>query len=199
LRHAGLVAARRAGGWLLVVGTDVADSAGVTETQVPQLVRARPQKATKIAWTLAVLVVVIMTAIGFALHGTTDGGSGVFHSSDQIAMILLGLLAGLGILLFTRPRVEADATGIRVRNLMGGYEVPWEVVRAVQFGKGSPWATLELRDDDLVTMMAVQAADKGYAVKTVRALRVMLAASQTGSAVPPPAAQTGAPVPPPAA
>jgi hypothetical protein len=146
--------------------------------EVAQVVRARPRRATVIARVMAGAVVVIFTTIGVALHGKTDSGTGVFGLGDQIAMIGLGILGALGILLFTRPRVEADARGIRVRNLVGGYDLPWEVVRSVQFGRGAPWAMLELQDDEVVSMMAVQAADKQYAVATVRALRALLAAHQ---------------------
>jgi hypothetical protein len=142
------------------------------------VVTARPGKATKIAWTLAVLVVVLFTVIGTALHGTTDGGRGVFQASDQFAMIGLGLLGALGILLFTRPRLVADERGVRIRNVIGGYDLPWEVIRSVQFGRGAPWASLELQDDDVVAVMAVQAADKESAVATVRALRALLAEQQ---------------------
>jgi hypothetical protein len=149
---------------------------------VEQVVRARPRKATVIARVMAGAVVVIFTAVGVALHGKTDSGTGVFGTGDQVAMIALGVLGALGILMFTRPRVEADARGIRVRNLIGGYDLPWGVVRSIQFGKGAPWATLELQDDDLVTMMAVQAADKQYAVATVRALRMLLDAHQQAGA-----------------
>jgi hypothetical protein len=120
--------------------------------------------------------------VGVGLHGKTDGGDGVFQASDQFAMIGLGLLGALGILMFTRPRVHADARGIKVRNVLGGYELPWEVVRSIQFGRGAPWASLELQDDDVVAVMAVQAADKAYAVQAVRAMRALLAAhQQTGS------------------
>jgi hypothetical protein len=155
----------------------VADSSLVTD-----VVRARPRKATAIARVMAGAVVVIFTVIGVALHGKTDGGTGVFGRGDQVAMIGLGILGAAGILLFTRPRVEADARGIRVRNVIGGYELPWEVVRSIQFGRGAPWATLELRDDDLVSVMAIQAADKQYAVATVRSLRLLLAAHQSAGA-----------------
>jgi hypothetical protein len=127
---------------------------------------------------MAGAVVVIFTAVGIGLRGTTDGGAGVFHTSDQIAMIGLGLLGAAGILMFTRPRVSADAKGIRVRNLIGGYDLPWEVVRSIRFDRGAPWASLELRDDDIVAVMAVQAADKEYAVAAVRALRSLLAEHQ---------------------
>lgn len=145
---------------------------------------ARPRKASKIAIVLAVIVIAVFTVIGIALHGPTDSGVGTFHTGDQIAMILLGLLGAGGILLVTRPRVEADADGVRVRNVLGGYQVPWELVRAVRFGRGSPWASLELQDDDVLAVMAVQAADKAYAVATVRGLRALLAAHQARQATP---------------
>jgi hypothetical protein len=111
----------------------VADSSSVSEAAV-QVVRARPRKATVIARVSAAAVVVIFTAIGVALHGKTDSGTGVFGRSDQVAMIGLGILAGLGILMFTRPRMEADARGIRVRNLIDASAGPrsWAVDAGAQ-------------------------------------------------------------------
>src|SRR5690242_17574357 len=113
-----------------------------------EVVTARPRKATRVARGLAAAVVVIFTVVALLLHGTMDSGKGVFHTSDQIAMIVLGLLGALGILMFTRPRIEADGKGIRVRNLWGQYDLPWEVVRAITFTKGAPWASLDLQDDE---------------------------------------------------
>jgi hypothetical protein len=153
----------------------------VSTGPAPATVTARPRKATRVAWVMAVLVVVIFSAVAIGLHGVTDSGKGVFHTDDQFAMIGLGVLGALGILLLTRPRVWADARGIRIRNLVGGYDLPWEVVRSIQFTKGSPWANLELQDDDVVAMMAVQAADKQYAVATLRGLRALLAAHQAAA------------------
>jgi hypothetical protein len=92
-------------------------------------------------------------------------------------MIGLGVLAALGTLVFTRPRVVADASHIRVRNVLGGYDLPWSVVRAIRFDRHSPWAMLELHDDDTVPLHALQATDKQYAVDGVRALRALHAAA----------------------
>jgi hypothetical protein len=47
------------------------------------------------------------------------------------------------------------------------------VVRAVRFDRNSPWATLDLFDDDQVSVHALQAADKDYAVQGVRTLRAL--------------------------
>ncbi len=65
-------------------------------------VNARPVRATRVAWILAVLVVVVFTAVATTLRGPTESGKSVFQASDQYAMIGLGVLAALAILMFTR-------------------------------------------------------------------------------------------------
>jgi hypothetical protein len=136
-------------------------------------------------WILAVAVVVSFTIVAVLLGRpgqNTDGSP--FGPGDQIAMVLLGfLLAGAGLLL-TRPRVEADAEGVSVRNVIGRVTLPWSLVRAVRFNAHSPWASLELLDDDLVSVLAVQAADKQYAVDAVRGLRRLHAAAWEGKTPP---------------
>jgi hypothetical protein len=138
-------------------------------------VTARPQRLRIVCWVSAAVVVAICTAIATALRGKTEGG-GAFNTGDQIAMVVLGLLVAAGVLAFTRPRVSADENGIRIRNVIGGYELPWAVVRHVTFTEHSPWASLELADDETVPVMAVQAVDKDYAIAAVRGLRALLAA-----------------------
>ena len=100
-------------------------------------------------------------------------------------MVILGLLIAAGILAVARPRVEADDWGVRVKNIVGGYRLPWGIVRAVRFDDGAAWASLELADDDTVPVMAIQAADKEYAVDAVRGLRALLERYGTGVASPP--------------
>jgi len=138
----------------------------------------RPHKIRWVAGSLAAFVVVLFTAISFGLHGSSGfENSGQFERGDQSAMIGLGILLGLGILAFCRPRVSADADHIRIRNVVGGYDLPWSVVRAVRFDRNSPWAQLELTDDEQVSIHALQAADKDYAVEGVRALRALHSAA----------------------
>jgi hypothetical protein len=148
----------------------------VTEEWVPDRVTFRPRRSRVVCLVLAGAVLVVFTSVSFGLRGSTGDGPGVFEAGDQWAMIGLGVLAAAGILLFARPKVEADRAGIRVRNVVGGYELPWAVVRGVRFGRGASWATLDLHDDEVVGVMAVQAADKEYAVAAVRALRALHAA-----------------------
>jgi hypothetical protein len=131
-----------------------------------------------VAWVLAPTVAVVFAVLGLLLTGSTGTAGGVFQPSDQVAMGLLGLFAAGGILLFTRPKVVADTTHIKIQNVLGAYDLPWSVVRAIRFDRGNPWLTLELANDDVVAVMAVQAADKEHAVEATRALRALLSASR---------------------
>nr|WP_245923501.1 PH domain-containing protein [Actinoplanes atraurantiacus] len=127
---------------------------------------------------LAVGVALLFTVLSFGLHGSAGfDNSGTFQRGDQAAMIGLGILIGLGVLAFCRPKVTADADHIKIRNVVGGYDLPWSVVRKVRFDRNSPWAQLELHDEEQISIHALQAADKDYAVEGVRTLRALHAAS----------------------
>jgi hypothetical protein len=148
----------------------------VTESAVvldPVAVRVRPRRIRVVCWILSPALFVMFALLSIGLHGSTGSGAATFQRGDQLAMVGLGVLGGLLVLLFTRPRVEADARGIRVRNVIGSYDLPWAVVRAVRFDRGSAWANLELHDDELVPMLALQAVDRELAVDGVRALRAL--------------------------
>ncbi|MEU9509643.1 PH domain-containing protein [Micromonospora sp. NPDC048170] len=141
-------------------------------------VQLRPRRIRLVCWASAAALLVVFSLVATSLKGATGSGYGSFQRGDQIAMVGLGVLGALAFLIFTRPRVEADARGVRVRNVIGSYELPWEVVRGVRFDRGAPWASLELHDDDLLPMVALQAADKELAVEGVRALRRLHQAHQ---------------------
>jgi hypothetical protein len=140
----------------------------------------------RLACALAAAVVVgVMVVVGVLLKSTATGVVN-FRTSDQVAMIGLGVLMGAGILLLGRARVDADADGIRVRNILGRHELPWSAVRAVRFDRSSAWATLLLENDDELSVLAVQAGDKERAVRAVEGLRALHAAARANDPVPPP-------------
>lgn len=154
------------GGW---------QTGGVSETES---IRIRPRRIRLVCWGSAAALLVVFSVLATSLSGSTGNGYGTFQRGDQIAMVGLGVFGALAFLLFTRPKVEADGHGVRVQNVIGSYQLPWEVVRGVRFDRGAPWASLELHDDDLVPMVALQAADKELAVEGVRALRRLHQAHQ---------------------
>lgn len=143
------------------------------------VVRAHPVRLRRVVIGIAVVVVVLFALIA-ALLGHTSSEGVVFGPGDQVAMVVLGLLIATGALLLGRPSVVADLDGLRVQNIVTAKQVPWEVVREVSFPDGSPWAVLELADDDRISVLAVQASDGPRAVAAVRGLRTLLARHAAG-------------------
>src|SRR5687767_8632706 len=74
-----------------------------------------------------------------------------FDTADQFAIGGLGLVLGVGIAALGRSRVDADAEGVRIRNLVVHYALPWSAVRAVRFDRKSSWASLLLENGDEVS------------------------------------------------
>ena len=133
----------------------------------------------------AAVVVGIALVVALSLKSASTGVV-VFRTDDQIAIFGLGLALGAAILALGRSRVDADAEGVRIRNVVIRHELPWTAVRAVSFARTSPWATLQLENDDEVAVLAVQAADKERAVQAVEALRALHAAKRAQDPVKPP-------------
>ena len=136
-----------------------------------------PRRLTRICWALAVLVLLMFAGVSVAL-GRGSEGDAAFRLPDQLAMFGLGVLVALSLLAFTRVRVVADTAGIRVRNVFGEKMLPWQVVQSVRLDEGSPWASLELHDDETMALLAVQTNDGEQAVQAVLDLRELLRASR---------------------
>ena len=134
---------------------------------------------------VAVVVVSGMTVVALSLQSSSTGVV-AFGPVDQVAIGGLGLVLGAGILFLGRSRVDADATGIRWRNVVLQHELPWSAVRAVAFDRKSSWASLVLRNHDEVALFAVQAVDRERAVQAVEGLRALLAAARAQEPTAPP-------------
>ncbi|HEX6359089.1 PH domain-containing protein [Actinophytocola sp.] len=130
---------------------------------------ARPHKARVIAVAVAVFFLAVFVVVAVLLRNDTTGVN--FYVSDQVAMAGIGLVLACGALWFARPRVRADRDGVEVRNMLGTRRYAWSDVEAVSFPDGSPWARLELPDDEYVPIVAVQAIDGEHAVTAMRELR----------------------------
>jgi hypothetical protein len=142
------------------------------------LVTYRPRKLLWVCRAAALGLVVVFGVVAVLLPSRQGEGDAAFGVGDQIAFFCIGLLLAWAALQFTRVRVDADETGLRIRNYVGEKVLPWQVVAAVRMDDGAPWASLDLRDDDTVALLAVQSNDGARAVETVLALRRLLAASR---------------------
>jgi mannitol/fructose-specific phosphotransferase system IIA component len=138
---------------------------------------ARPRKARRVAIAAAVLLIAVFSIVAVLLRQTPTGV--YFQVSDQVAMVVLGVLLAGAALLFARPRVRAGDEGVEVRNVLTTRTVPWELILRVSFPDGASWARLEIPDDEYITVMAIQAADGQHAVQAIRTLRAVHAEHTT--------------------
>jgi len=131
------------------------------------------------------VVVAVMVVVAAGLKETTNTVV-TYRTSDQFAIVGLGLVIAAGLVFLGRSRVDADATGVCVRNVVVHHELPWQAVRAVRFDRKSAWASLLLENGDEVSLLAVQAADREHAVRAVEGLRALRTTARASDPVPPP-------------
>lgn len=150
---------------------------GATGAPTPPLVTARPIRAARIAMPAALLVLLLF---GFAAAILRDASAGVsFTTADQVGIAGTGLLAALGILAVTRPRLRADARGVDCRGFFGGYRhVDWDLVTRVEFPAKARFARLVLPGDELIALYAVQRGDGERSVLVMQGLRALFAAAR---------------------
>jgi hypothetical protein len=129
----------------------------------------RPQRVRLITGIVAVVLVAVFVVVAVLLKQSNTGVN--FHTSDQIAMVGIGLFLGAAVMWLAWPRVAADADGVEVRNLFGTRRFAWTSVKRLSFPDGAWWARLELPADEYVPMMAIQALDRERAVAAMRELR----------------------------
>ncbi len=140
-------------------------------TSSPVLLQVRPRRITILASIAATLVFGSMVVIGLLLRNTNEGVS--FTVNDQIGLIGIGLVIGGAIMTAARPRLRADENGMSVRNVFGETFVPWPLVVRVAFPSGAHWAELLMPDDEIKAVMAIQAMDRGRAVRALEQLRAL--------------------------
>jgi hypothetical protein len=133
----------------------------------------RPRKTARVAMAIAAGLVVLFIVVALLLRTSATGV--YFGVTDQIAMVLLGFLLAGGVLLLTRPRLRAGASGVLVRNGFGEKSVPWDLVRGLSFPDGASWARIELPDDEYIPVLAIQANDREHAVDATQRFRALCA------------------------
>lgn len=152
-------------------------------TEAPARVSAVPRRLRLVCALAAAVVTAAMTVVGLLLPSSSVGVV-QFGVVDQVAIIGIGVCLGAGILTFGRSRVDADASGVVVRNLFVRHVLPWSAVRAVRFDRHSSWASLLLSNGDEISVLAIQAGDKEHAVRAVEGLRALLAEAKAAEPAP---------------
>ncbi|OLM19078.1 PH domain-containing protein [Pseudonocardia sp. P1] len=144
----------------------------------PDAVTLRPRALLVTAWVCAAAIMVFFVVVAYLMPAEDTGV--IFRPADQVAMVVIGAFVAGGLLLMARPRARADRNGIEVRNVLSTRWFPWTEVLGVSFPDGASSARLELPDDEYHPVLAVQAVDRGLAVRGVRNLRELHRAAVLG-------------------
>ncbi|WP_241038556.1 PH domain-containing protein [Blastococcus litoris] len=151
----------------------------------PGRVTAVPRRLRQLLAVAGAVVVAVMVVVALGLKETTNTVV-EYRTSDQFAVVGLGVVLAAGLVFLGRSRVDADAAGVRVRNVVVAHELPWQAVKAVRFERKSAWASLLLENGDEISLLAVQAVDAERAVQAVEGLRALRVAARASDPVPPP-------------
>ncbi|MDS1113665.1 PH domain-containing protein [Gordonia westfalica] len=130
----------------------------------------RPRKLPR--WAIAAAVVIMAIHITFGLLLTIeDVGVRNLGGSDQVAIILIGVLFTGAALLFTRPRLRVGPEGVEVRNLVPTRLFTWDQVLGLTYPEKGYGAWLLFPSDEHITVLAVQAGDGPQAVEAMARFR----------------------------
>jgi hypothetical protein len=141
---------------------------------------ARPRRVRTIAIVCS-LALCILGAIGWLLLPAEVRA--LFPLSHRLG--LLGILAfPIAVMaVLASSYVRADGSGLRIRNALRVYAMPWERVHKIILRPGDPWAQLLLKpadgrpfeadlDAEKRQLMGIQTVDGPLAVAAVKELRV---------------------------
>ena len=142
-------------------------------------INARPVVMARIGYACSAFVLAVFIVVALVMKRASAGAH--FVGTDQIGTVVIGvILAGL-LLMPTRPRMVADAEGVRLRSFLGGWRtVPWDVIVRVEFPASVRFARLVLPAEETLSIYAVQRLDKQRAVETMRRLRALHAVAHPG-------------------
>jgi hypothetical protein len=144
------------------------------QTMSAEAVVAKPILSSRIAWAASGFVLVVFIVTSLVMKTANAGAS--FDGADQIGTVIIGIiLAGL-LIMPTRPRLYADASGVRMRAFLGGWRtVPWDLIVRVDFPSKLRFARIVLPGEEALALYAVQRLDRETSVATMAALRALWA------------------------
>lgn len=108
----------------------------------------RPARTRAVLVTVGLVVFAVLTAVGVRLTRLNVAERGSF--------VVTGLLFLGVLLLLSRPKVVAHATGVTVVNLTTTRRLAWAQVLQVNLRPGDPWVYLDLADGTSLAVMGIQ-------------------------------------------
>ncbi|MCS0639535.1 PH domain-containing protein [Streptomyces sp. LP05-1] len=150
----------------------------MSATRLPDLpVTFRPTRTRVVLLTVGTVMFAVITAVALALEKLSPGERASFVLT---AALFLGVLA-----LLSRPKVEADETGVTVVNLTRTRRLAWAEILRVNLREGDPWVFLDLSDGTSLPALGIQPGiAKQQAIRDAQALRALVEARGSGTEEP---------------
>lgn len=120
-----------------------------------------------------ILAVVVVMA-GILLDPAAKAKFTVFQGITLGAMALVIVVCFHAV---ARARVQASAQGLVVVNGYRRHEFDWAQVVAIRMPRGAPWATLDLSDGEVCSVIALQSSDGDRARLAVHQIRALIDAT----------------------
>ena len=117
----------------------------------------RPRRARVVAWTVAVVSVVLFGAVGALVPAA--------GTPDRVAIAGFGVAVAWFMWRYASLAAVPSDTGLRVRNLLTTRDLDWAEIVDVHLVVGAPWVTLDLDDGDTLAVMAIQKADGAFGIQ----------------------------------
>lgn len=112
----------------------------------------RSRRSRVVTLTLGALALVVFAAVAVGLYVSSG-------RPDSLLLVVFGPAVAAVCWRYASIHAVPDREGLVVRNLLLTRRVGWSSVERVEYGGGAPWATLVLRDGDVLAVMAIQRAD----------------------------------------
>jgi hypothetical protein len=137
----------------------------------------RCRRGRVVAWVAAVGLFTAMAVSAAVLPWHGEHAIGV---PDRLGFLVVGGLGASFLARCAQLTAVPSEEGLVVRNLLLTRRLEWAEVRAIRFGGGDPWVTLDLSDGDTLAVMAIQRADgaRGRAEATRLATLIALHTSR---------------------
>ncbi|MDH6142721.1 MULTISPECIES: PH domain-containing protein [Kitasatospora] len=138
----------------------------MTSTALPDLpVTWLPRRTRAVLLTASGLLATVFVVMALILPPS-------WQLNDRVMLVFLGLVfSGVGLML-ARPRVDADADGVLVVNLVRSRRLHWAEILRVNLKQGDPWVTLDLADGTSLAAMGIQpSGGRDQAVRAALQLR----------------------------
>jgi hypothetical protein len=116
----------------------------------------RPDRTRRVIYAVAAILTVSMTAIAATLP--SDGGES-WSLGARIGVAAIGFGGALALLVLARPKVVADADGLKVVNMLRTHRLEWAQIVTVNLRSGDAWALLDLDDGTTLSVMGIKPTD----------------------------------------